>query len=303
MYGKAPRPNALALSPSARLQTLVENRSIYNLKRCELNVFETYSYSEAVPLAFPDLVLTSMLRGKKVMRLDEGQAFEYLPGQSVLVPAHSLMSIDFPEAEEQNPTQCLALAFDALSLRNILDRLNEHYPRQEGQLWQVDLRNVHLYNSPELCTSINKIVALCTSNSAAKDILLDLQLQELLIHLCQAQNIQKRAEEKSPLLLALIAYIRKHLSSAIDIDALAKEVALSRSSLYRFFKRELGLSPQQLIVAERLKKAKELLQNKELKIQEVAFASGFEDGNYFARLFKQLEGISPSEYRSCSLGA
>lgn len=64
----------------------------------ELNVFETRQQSENVHLSFDDMVLTTMLRGKKIMHLFGQQQFDYLPGESVIVPDHEEMVIGFPES-------------------------------------------------------------------------------------------------------------------------------------------------------------------------------------------------------------
>ena len=62
-----------------RLESHVENRTIYTLQNAELNVYETHLFAEKVELAFGSPVLASMLRGKKVMHLREN-SFEFFPG-------------------------------------------------------------------------------------------------------------------------------------------------------------------------------------------------------------------------------
>ena len=129
----------IALTPAKNLLTDVENRSVYSLAHCELNVFETYRSSELVTLTFNDAVITSMVRGKKVMHLPNRPSFDYFPGETVLAPAGTKMVIDFPEAAEKNPTQCIALTLDSNCINAAIAYLNTYFPR-EATDWQFQLR-------------------------------------------------------------------------------------------------------------------------------------------------------------------
>lgn len=61
-------PASPKLTNEKLLKTLVENRTVYNLENCELNLLETYQQSELVPLKFNDLVFTSMLKENQAVK-------------------------------------------------------------------------------------------------------------------------------------------------------------------------------------------------------------------------------------------
>ncbi len=291
------------ITEEKHLKTLVENRTIHTLESCELNVFETHQQADLVSLTFNDFVVTSMLRGKKVMHLFGDPAFDYLPGESVLVPAGVTMKIDFPEASKTTPTQCIALAIDNNKIQQTLHHLNEKHPRQgNNPYWQFNKNNYHFYNNIELTQIMNKVIGHCSSKLPCKDILADLALQELIVNIIQIQNLKsvEDSEDGNNPLSFIMAYIKANINDEIKLDALSKKACMSKSTFYRVFKKEFGLSPNEYIIYERIKMAKQLLRSKKATVKSVSFECGFSDVNYFARLFKSIEGITPSQYQEIS---
>lgn len=302
MKGKLILPPSLTHESS--LKTLVENRTIYNLNNCELNIFETYKISNRVSLKFNDFVLTSMLRGKKVMHLLDDPEFDYVPGESVIVPPNVEMQIDFPEADLLNPTQCLALEIDQAKIRQLLDLLNEKYPKEMTN-WAIDLNDYCLLNNEEISTTLNKLMAVCMSSHLTKDILADLTLQELLIHLIQLQTVQSiesdRFLKNTNVIGLLVDYMRSNLEQKITMKELSARACMSNATLYRYVKRETGLSPLELLLRERIRYAKMLLKNPGILVNQVSFEAGFEDPNYFTRMFKKVEGLTPKQYQALNI--
>jgi len=293
--------NQVSLSKAENLQTLVENRTAYTLERCELNVFETYTQSFKVPLTFNDFVITSMLRGKKVMHLFDKQGFDYMPGQTVIVPPAVTMKIDFPEATDLNPTQCIALAIDNEQIQKTISYLNEFFPKEDSNSkWFLNYDKYHFYNNEEIAYLINKVIRICSEKSKEKDVLADLTLKELLVRIMQSQNLKTINDEiatnHNPLAY-VIGYIKANLNEKISIDSLSNKACMSKATFYRLFKRELGISPNDFILAEKMNKAKELLSRPGNKIAAISYELGFSDSNYFIRAFKKIVGVTPGAFQ------
>ena len=291
----------VSLTKRDNLQSMVENRSVYALYRCELNVFETYSKSLQVPLTFNDFVITSMLKGKKVMHLMDRIGFDYLPGQSVIVPPGVTMKIDFPEAADDNPTQCVALAIDHDQIKKTINYLNEFYPKNSGlDQWGLDYNQIHFNNNEEICNLINKIIRISTEMSQSKDILVDLALKELLVRVMQNQNYLNLASDRKQVnnnpLNYVTEYIKANLNQKISIKSLSDKACMSKATFYRLFKRELGMSPNDFILSEKISRAKQLLKYPGSKVIAISYELGFTDANYFIKAFKKVVGITPGNY-------
>lgn len=295
--------DSVNLSKPESLQTLVENRTSYSLERCELNVFETYKQSYNVPLTFNDFVITSMLRGKKVMHLFDQPGFDYFPGQTVIVPPSLTMKIDFPEATAENPTQCIALAIDKEQISKTISYLNEFFPKENtASQWELTYDDYHFYNNEEITYLMDKVIKICSGRSGTKDIFADLTLKELLVRIMQSQTLKSLSNSEqisnTHSLAFIVNYIKTNLTEKISVNKLSEKACMSKATFYRLFKRELGISPNDFILSEKIIRAKQLLSNPQAKVAAVSFELGFSDPNYFIRAFKKIAGITPGSYHS-----
>ena len=291
------------LSNPAELNSMVEHKRVFSLTDCELNIFETYRQCSDVSLSYKGLVITSMMRGKKVMYLARQPGFDFLPGETVVLPEGVSMKVDFPEADEKHPVQCATLAFNWQKVNQTIDFLNENYPRQEApNEWKLNFSQYHFYNNRELTNSLNRLIRISMSDEMAKDALADLELKSLLVRVIQTQNMALL--EGSPVvnsrLTNVIQYIRQHLTEKIGIELLCEKACMSKSVFFRLFKNAFGISPLEYIIRERIDLAKSLLKNPEVSITTACYQSGFNNLNYFARLFKRMEGVTPSEFQNLS---
>ncbi len=92
-------------------------------------------------------------------------------------------------------------------------------------------------------------------------------------------------------------FLRQNYSRPIGIEEAARQVGVSRSHLYRVFRRELGMSPSTYLTRFRIHRACQLLRQSDLSVSAVAASVGYEDPLYFSRAFKREMGESPLSYR------
>lgn len=92
-------------------------------------------------------------------------------------------------------------------------------------------------------------------------------------------------------------YIDRNFSQKIVLSELAAEFYISHVHMLRLFKQQYGITVASYINQQRITKAKEMLRFTDSSIEAVAIDCGFEP-NYFSRMFKKLEGMTPGEYRA-----
>jgi len=113
----------------------------------------------------------------------------------------------------------------------------------------------------------------------------------------QRMEITKRTGVTHPKMLAAIGCMETHIEQTISISELAKTVAMSSRQLERLFKSELSTTPTAYYNELRLDKARVLLRQTGLGIQEIAVATGYNTASYFAKSYKARFGHTPKHER------
>ena len=111
------------------------------------------------------------------------------------------------------------------------------------------------------------------------------------------EEVIEQKEEKVPVIEQIITEIQEHYTENITLTELAKKYGISVGYLSSLIKENVGLSYSAYVTARRIQKAKELLEDERLSMEQIAEQTGFRDHFYFIKVFKKHTGITPGKYR------
>ena len=97
---------------------------------------------------------------------------------------------------------------------------------------------------------------------------------------------------------ASIAFMTQNLNRPLQVSALAALVNISPSHYFALFKRHTGRAPMDYFTRLRMEEARALLDRTNASVKEVATALGYDDPFYFSRVFKSINQLAPSNYRT-----
>ncbi len=92
----------------------------------------------------------------------------------------------------------------------------------------------------------------------------------------------------------MVRYLRDHLREPVSRRNLAGEFSMTPEHINALFKKELGITPTQMVHRERVYRAYQYIQQEGLSVKEAAERVGFCDQFYFSKVFKRIMGVSPS---------
>ena len=149
--------------------------------------------------------------------------------------------------------------------------------------------------TPVLIDSISQEYAQKMHLAADEAVLQEL-LEQYIADICYAVRTHRK-DKYSVYVRRAVQYIETHLSQSISVDELCRLNDISRKHFVQLFGKETGKTVNQYIMQLRCERAAELLENSQLLVQEISSYVGYEDNNYFAKVFKNVMGVSPQEYR------
>lgn len=131
------------------------------------------------------------------------------------------------------------------------------------------------------------------------DALINMIVAQVLAHHCIIKYQQKivKGGLKPSILQRIVDYIHVHYNKDISLNELAVLAGFSCYHFSRLFKKSMGLSPHRYVINHRIEKAKELLNETEFSIADVAFSVGYENLSHFRNIFYRATGVTPGEYR------
>ena len=107
-----------------------------------------------------------------------------------------------------------------------------------------------------------------------------------------------RTEKRSNIIGIAKGYIKENYMKEITLEKTAELVLLSPQHFSRLFKQETGINFVDYLTEVRMEKARELLSGTLMNVKEISFQVGYNDPNYFFKVFKKATDLTPGEYRA-----
>lgn len=241
--------------------------------------------------------LTEMLdntleKSGNVLRLDEYHPREY----AYQVPDVSLWELLLQEKKKEPLTR---------SIHHYVEkRAREGWSRAQMQAFRQDITQMFYSYLREASIQAHKLFA---GEEAERFYQRSLNSVQDMCEYCDflAQEVisyKRFTEEPSSVIEKILQYVDAHYCEEITRSDLADLVYISNDYCSRIFKKETGRSLAQYVLEKRIEKAKSLLES-DLSVKNVALQVGYSNFSYFSKVFREMTGMTPMEFRERTLKA
>jgi AraC-like DNA-binding protein len=231
-----------------------------------------------------DYILFYSLDGKGYIENSKGK-LKLLPNQFIIIPPHEFHSY---QADINDPWTIYWVHFSS----NKLKELNLDF-KVEQYYTPTDLR----YNGQIIDTWREMYSSLASGYNPTSIGYANLCLYRFLSFFLFPNKTFSIATQDDPLDHS-ITYMKENIDKRLTTEDISKRFNYSASHYSAIFKRKTGISPIDYFIKLKVYYACQLLTQSNLKIKEIALKTGYDDPYYFSRIFKQVMGKSPKQYRS-----
>lgn len=191
-------------------------------------------------------------------------------------------------------------AFQAGEVKEAKTLLNQFFAAQlDNSLLSMKQKKVAVYDMLFLCSRVSSPPLLW--NREIVDFVDHVPLQEESIlqefgELCR-QRLKSLEEVQQNVVSDTLQYLKGNYQKDVSLETAAQRVHLSPPYLSKLFKETTGATFVDHLSQLRIKKAKEFLQTTNMSLKEICYAVGYHDPNYFSKVFRKYEDISPREFK------
>jgi AraC family transcriptional regulator len=179
----------------------------------------------------------------------------------------------------------------------------------DGAYGEVELRPSRKFADPRLSSMVAAVHAEMVAGFPSGRLFLDSVEQAMAITLVNGHAVRHRPVQTyrgglgSARLRRIKELVRAKMEDDLSLDEMAQSVGLSTAHFARMFRKSTGETPHQFVLHQKLERAKRMLRAPEARVLDVAVACGFKTQQHFAQAFRDLWGVSPTEYRHDLVGS
>lgn len=215
------------------------------------------------------------------------EVFLLKPGCFVLIPMGILHQAD---SEQCLYNERMLISFDDSMIDNQVRPILE-------SLFAQKMIYVPMNKIAQIEELFQKIKTEYESSQPHSEILISNYIQTIIVLLNRLkEKPAQQAPELNAIINAIVAYIRENYAQELSLTMLSTKFGLSKSYLSRKFKTITGIGITECITNIRIHNAAMLLLQNKYPVSVIAEKCGFSDSNYFASVFKRIEGVTPLKY-------
>lgn len=225
-------------------------------------------------------------KGKGVFKI-ENRTYHLKEGQGFLI-CPSVIS--YYQADDKEPWSYSWCAFDGINAEAYLKRANL---TAENPIFEYTKDDKVTKCFEEMTRAIN----MEKSSDLRQQSLLYLFLATIIDEAVLDSSYKEVKTNKNMYINKAIDFIQIHYSHKIRISEVANYIGLDRKYISKLFKEIVGVTIQEYLISFRINKAKEMMKDRQLSIGDISRSVGYDNPLIFSKIFKKINGLSPSRYR------